>query len=233
MHRVLEAQLAVLYESGRIQSSGFSLAELNGWFWFHVCTGGTPFTSTLSFIIFGVGLDDAFIISGACARTDFKKCAAERDHDSIDEVGISVFVTTLTSLTAFVSLNGMATFTRVLCPLDGAPPAIVRMFSTSIIGRSFVIHANSDDLESQPTGNVGPRLALGVIAIGSHRLHQGPGNAVKVLEHIGVPASKSPSPALPEPPAQVSLDTQRSILRMVKPRCRHTCPGLELGLRGW
>jgi superoxide dismutase, Cu-Zn family len=34
-----------------------------------------------------------------------------------------------------------------------------------IIGRSLVVHADADDLKSQPAGNAGPRAALGVIGI--------------------------------------------------------------------
>ena len=34
-----------------------------------------------------------------------------------------------------------------------------------IIGRSFVVHANADDLKTQPSGNSGPRVAVGVIGI--------------------------------------------------------------------
>ena len=33
----------------------------------------------------------------------------------------------------------------------------------NIVGRSLIVHANSDDLKSQPAGNAGPRIACGVI----------------------------------------------------------------------
>lgn len=36
----------------------------------------------------------------------------------------------------------------------------------SIIGRSVIVHKDSDDLKTQPTGNSGPRVACGVIGIG-------------------------------------------------------------------
>ncbi len=35
----------------------------------------------------------------------------------------------------------------------------------SIVGRGLIVHANADDLKTQPTGNAGPRVACGVIAL--------------------------------------------------------------------
>ncbi|MGD9648436.1 MAG: superoxide dismutase family protein [Pirellulales bacterium] len=34
-----------------------------------------------------------------------------------------------------------------------------------ILGRSVVVHGDADDLKSQPSGNAGPRVALGVIGL--------------------------------------------------------------------
>lgn len=34
-----------------------------------------------------------------------------------------------------------------------------------VLGRSVVVHADADDLKSQPSGNAGPRVALGVIGL--------------------------------------------------------------------
>lgn len=34
-----------------------------------------------------------------------------------------------------------------------------------IVGRSFVVHAGADDLKSQPSGDAGPRVGVGVIGI--------------------------------------------------------------------
>jgi len=68
-----------------------------------------PFTAMaqiLPFIMFGIGLDDAFILWGAYQRTDPLKNTEERIHDSIEDVGVSIFVTTFTSILAF-TLGGI------------------------------------------------------------------------------------------------------------------------------
>jgi Niemann-Pick C1 protein len=65
---------------------------------------GVPFTSMtqiLPFIIFGIGLDDAFIISGSYDRTDPAKSAVERIHDTVEDVGASITLTTVSSTLAF------------------------------------------------------------------------------------------------------------------------------------
>lgn len=36
-----------------------------------------------------------------------------------------------------------------------------------VLGRAFVVHAGKDDLESQPSGDAGSRIATGIIAIGN------------------------------------------------------------------
>lgn len=36
---------------------------------------------------------------------------------------------------------------------------------SDIVGRSIVVHADPDDLMSQPAGNAGPRIAVGVIGL--------------------------------------------------------------------
>jgi Niemann-Pick C1 protein len=55
----------------------------------------------LPFVIFGIGLDDAFILIAAYTRTDVSKDTVERVHDTVDEVGMSIFMTTATSVLAF------------------------------------------------------------------------------------------------------------------------------------
>jgi len=42
-------------------------------------------------------------------------------------------------------------------------PGLVMSGAQTFIGRSLVVHANPDDLKSQPSGNSGPRIACGII----------------------------------------------------------------------
>jgi Cu-Zn family superoxide dismutase len=41
----------------------------------------------------------------------------------------------------------------------------VAKMKNPVIGRAVVVHANPDDLKSQPAGNAGPRIAVGVIGV--------------------------------------------------------------------
>ncbi|CAB9499474.1 Pick C1-like protein 1 [Seminavis robusta] len=66
---------------------------------------GLPFTSMTSilpFAIFGIGLDDTFIIVGAYLRTDPAKDPVERIRETMEEVGTSISMTTITTTVAFV-----------------------------------------------------------------------------------------------------------------------------------
>lgn len=54
--------------------------------------------------------------------------------------------------------NGHAT-------LDYVDPVITLNGPASIIGRGVVVHADADDLKSQPVGNAGKRVAAGVIGV--------------------------------------------------------------------
>jgi len=51
--------------------------------------------------MFGIGLDDAFVIFGEYIRTDERKDPVERIQDTFEEVGLSIFLTTLTTTLAF------------------------------------------------------------------------------------------------------------------------------------
>lgn len=66
---------------------------------------GIPFTSMtqlLPFVVFGVGLDDCFIIMGAYFRTDPSIDPVERVRLTMSEVGSSISLTTITTMTAFI-----------------------------------------------------------------------------------------------------------------------------------
>lgn len=66
---------------------------------------GIPFsviTQILPFIIFGIGLDDTFIITGAFFRTDLNKNPVERIHDTMEDIGMSISLTTITTTFAFI-----------------------------------------------------------------------------------------------------------------------------------
>jgi Cu-Zn family superoxide dismutase len=56
------------------------------------------------------------------------------------------------------SKDGVAT-------IDMIDPALGFMGANSIIGRGVVVHEKADDLKTQPTGNAGGRLAVGVIGV--------------------------------------------------------------------
>ncbi|CAB9506448.1 Pick C1-like protein 1 [Seminavis robusta] len=75
--------------------SGFGLA-------FCIGLPFTSMTSVLPFVIFGIGLDDTFIIVGAYLRTDPTKDPVERIRETMEEVGMSVSITTITTTVAFV-----------------------------------------------------------------------------------------------------------------------------------
>jgi hypothetical protein len=58
-------------------------------------------TQIVVFVMFGIGVDDALIISGSYKRTDPSKDPVERMDDTIDDIGLSIGLTTLTSALAF------------------------------------------------------------------------------------------------------------------------------------
>ena len=51
--------------------------------------------------MFGIGLDDVFILTTSYDRTDRRKDPVDRIADTVDDVGLSIFMTSLTSAMAF------------------------------------------------------------------------------------------------------------------------------------
>jgi len=58
-------------------------------------------TQILPFLLFGIGIDDAIILINSFSRTDSTKDPVQRIADTIDDCGISISVTTITSAVAF------------------------------------------------------------------------------------------------------------------------------------
>lgn len=71
---------------------------------------GIPFstlTAAVPFVVLGIGLDDAFIITGAFERTDPTMSIGERMKQTINDCGMSIVLTTATTTAAL--LLGMIT----------------------------------------------------------------------------------------------------------------------------
>ena len=52
-------------------------------------------------MILGIGLDDSFLLKNAYERSDPNKSTVDRIEDTMDEVGISIAMTSFTSSLAF------------------------------------------------------------------------------------------------------------------------------------
>ena len=61
----------------------------------------TTMTNLIIFVIFGVGLDDTYIIVGEFLRLDHIKDTVERVERVMESVGISILITSLTTAVAF------------------------------------------------------------------------------------------------------------------------------------
>ena len=61
----------------------------------------TPVAQTFLYVMVGIGLDDTFIITGAFFRTNPQGTIVERVEECMKEVGISIVVSTLTTVVAF------------------------------------------------------------------------------------------------------------------------------------
>jgi predicted RND superfamily exporter protein len=91
---------------------------------------GVPFTSVaqlLPFVMFGIGLDDSYIIMGAYSRLAKYKDPVERIKITIDEIGLSITLTSLTSAIAF-GLGCTSTIPAIYWLCLYAFPAIIFIF---------------------------------------------------------------------------------------------------------
>jgi superoxide dismutase, Cu-Zn family len=96
---------------------------------------------------FGVWSDDGMASGGHFNPTKTAHAGPSTAKRHIGDLG---------NITA--NANGNAT-------LDVDDPHLSFHGPTSIIGRGLVVHEKVDDLKTQPTGNAGGRLAVGVIGI--------------------------------------------------------------------
>ncbi len=69
--------------------------------------------------------------------------------------------------------------------LDMIDPALSFAGPTSILGRGVVVHVKADDLKSQPVGNAGGRVAVGVIGVAN------PGPAAPATLPTPTPATRT------------------------------------------
>lgn len=84
-------------------------------------------TQILPFVLFGVGLDDAFIITSAFLRLDSSIEPVERVKLTVDDIGISIFLTSLTSSVAF-ALGGISSVPAIYRLCFYAVPSICLIF---------------------------------------------------------------------------------------------------------
>jgi Niemann-Pick C1 protein len=130
-------------------------------------------TQILPFVIFGVGLDDAFIISGSYSRTDPAKEPEERIRDTIEDIGISITLTTVTSTIAF-GLGCLSTIPTVywLCLYAFPTIAFVYLYQLTFFVACIVldehrikehrrdcctwitVHSNNEEKDRQPESTV-------------------------------------------------------------------------------
>jgi Cu-Zn family superoxide dismutase len=96
---------------------------------------------------FGVWSEDGMASGGHYNPTMQKHAGLDTPKRHIGDLG---------NITA--NANGHAS-------LDLDDPSLSFYGPTSIIGRGLVVHEKADDLTTQPTGNAGGRLAVGVIGV--------------------------------------------------------------------
>lgn len=88
-------------------------------------------TNMLPFIVFGIGLDDAFIIMGSYARSDPKMSAEERMRETIDDVGVSITLTTTTSVLAF-AIGSLSSVPAIIWVCLYAFPCVIMVYMYQI-----------------------------------------------------------------------------------------------------
>ena len=96
---------------------------------------------------------------GDCSASDGTSAGGHFNPDGHDHAGLGAemnHIGDLGNISADKNGHGQLEFTTTQFAFHGPH---------SIIGRSIIVHADADDLKSQPTGNAGARIACGVIGI--------------------------------------------------------------------
>jgi Niemann-Pick C1 protein len=98
---------------------------------------GTPFTSMtqiLPFVVFGIGLDDTYIIMGSYLRTDRSKSPEERVRITMEDIGISITLTSLTTIVAFaLGCSSSIPAVRWLCLYASPTVAFVYIYQITFV----------------------------------------------------------------------------------------------------
>lgn len=98
---------------------------------------------------------------GSCVAPEFKSAGGhfnpdEKKHGVVNPSG--AHVGDLDNLTVDVKGDGSGEFVVLRASLESAPGGLLKKDGTSL-----VLHADPDDLKSDPAGNSGKRIACGVI----------------------------------------------------------------------
>jgi len=91
---------------------------------------GIPYTTIsplLPFVLFGIGLDDAFIVGGAFSRTKVEDGPVERLRQTMKDVGVSITLTSVTSSLAF-AIGCSSTLPAIIWLSYMAFPSIVFIY---------------------------------------------------------------------------------------------------------
>lgn len=98
---------------------------------------------------------------GSCVAPEFKSAGGhfnpdDKKHGVVNPSG--AHVGDLENLTVDVKGDGSGEFVVLRATLDSAPGSLLKKDGTAL-----VLHADPDDLKSDPAGNSGARIACGVI----------------------------------------------------------------------
>ena len=132
--------------------------SVSGVIWFSKVVGGVKITGTIEGLPPG---DHGFHIHqfGDCSFTDGKSAGGHFNPEGVDHGAPTDEIRHVGDLGNITSnFDSVAVFEFV-------DVAITLAGGNSILSRAVIIHAGSDDLNSQPTGAAGARLACGVIGI--------------------------------------------------------------------